>query len=650
MTDLERAPHPRTALPYRPDVDGLRALAVLAIITFHASPAALPGGFAGVDVFFVISGFLITGILLEPRGVRPGWATFYGRRVRRLFPALAVVLAATLALGWHLMLPLEFRQLSRHAAATGTFVVNGAFWREAGYFDLAGEFKPLLHAWSLAVEEQFYLLWPLVLVAGSQSMLTLRPAIAALMTVSFVLGLWWVARDGAGAFFLLPGRLWELAGGGLLACVPPPRRMRAADNVLALAGLALLAVAFVALRGTRHYPGGWALLPVLGTVALIRAGPHAIPNARLLSNRALVFVGLVSYPLYLWHWPALAFTRIVAGGDPGWTAIGAAIAVAAVLAVATYAWIERPIRRAGRRATAWLAIAMAGVVAFALAGATGLLPPRASDPVLASFEAAQHDWAFPGPLLREEVVGKGLPVRAAGRGRTVLVIGDSNAQQYAPRVTALLEGGLSGARVAFATAGSCPPMRGVEYRARTGCPALAARALDHAASPEVDGVVLAAQWSAYLDPATIAYVGADGRVLTGAEAVDAALAGFSSTIASLRALGKTVHVVLNIPVGDAFDPRHLLQRDWHGNFTVHGDGVPRDAWERAVAPTAGPLADAARLAGAIVVDPAQTLCASGTCPARAADGSPLYRDGFHLRASFVAHEVRYLDEALGGVR
>lgn len=352
---------------HRLDIDGLRAIAILAVVFFHAFPYELPGGFTGVDIFFVISGFLISNIIF--RSLSNGdfrFMDFYARRIRRLFPALIVMLVGCGTLGWLLLLPDEFKQLGKHMAAGAGFVQNFAIWREAGYFDTASELKPLLHLWSLAVEEQFYLLYPVIVWLAWRSRIGVLPVIAICAAISFGLNMANANDETSKAFFVPQTRFWELLAGALLACPswPTPDRLiqvrnssiwitksffsenRREDlnNLLAASGLLLFLIAFLAIYRTDPFPGWRAGLPVLGTVLLIRAGPQAWVNRHLLSNPVLGFIGLISYPLYLWHWPLLSFLKIVAPEDERVSLRASAVALSFVLAWMTYRWVEVPVR------------------------------------------------------------------------------------------------------------------------------------------------------------------------------------------------------------------------------------------------------------------------------------------------------------------
>jgi peptidoglycan/LPS O-acetylase OafA/YrhL len=378
-----QAPRPgeHNARPlYRPDIDGLRAVAVLLVVVFHAFPSALRGGFAGVDVFFVISGFLITSIIF--RSLAHGsfsFADFYARRIRRIFPALIAVLAASVAFGWLALLADEFSQLGEHVAAGAGFVQNIVLASEVGYFDTDANLKPLLHLWSLAVEEQFYLAYPFLIWACWRLGWKVLIFLLVLGTLSFAANLVELHRDPVKAFFVLHTRFWELLAGSTLAYWRLKRSACSTDvepsagpvdwhNALAAVGLAALVAAICAVQGDGALPAWTMALLVAGVTVLIAAGPGAWINRNILANKALVAVGLISYPLYLWHWPILSFARIVESGLPSVPIRLAAVACSFALAFLTYRWIERPIRF-GRLAAGATGAALASLML--LVGAAG---------------------------------------------------------------------------------------------------------------------------------------------------------------------------------------------------------------------------------------------------------------------------------------
>ena len=341
--------HPK----YRPDIDGLRAIAVLLVVGYHAFPSWVPGGFIGVDIFFVISGFLISTIIFQ--NIERGsfsFTDFYSRRVRRIFPALLLVFVCCYAFGWFTLLPHEYEQLGKHIASGAGFISNLVLWNEAGYFDNTAITKPLLHLWSLGIEEQFYIFWPLLLWLAYKNNVKWLAIITAIASVSFFLNIWFVYSNSTATFYSPATRVWELLLGAGLAdkrCLEYlaglGKKLRA---VLSVIGTCLIVLGVGLITSGVNFPGVWALLPTLATAILIAVGPQALINRALLSNRALVWFGLISFPLYLWHWPLLSFARIIEGEVLSVTARFTIVTVSILLAWITYVAIEKPVRFGSR--------------------------------------------------------------------------------------------------------------------------------------------------------------------------------------------------------------------------------------------------------------------------------------------------------------
>ncbi len=361
--------HPK----YRPDIDGLRAVAVLSVLLFHAFPKQLHGGFIGVDIFFVISGFLISTIIFESFERNEfSFIDFYARRIRRIFPALITVMLATFAIGWFVLFPDEYKQLGKHMVGGALFVSNLLLWRESGYFDAAAESKPLLHLWSLGIEEQFYIIFPLLIWFAWRARLNLTSLVALTGILSFTFSLIHIRHDPIGTFYQPQYRFWELMTGSMLAlCVMDRtgsmkkihawlehwaarviyRRDAALEPGTVLAnfkswlGITLIIIGLCLINKTMAFPGKLALLPTAGAVLLIWSGPQAFVNKWLLSNRVAVWFGKISYPLYLWHWPLLVYMRMVTEDDkPSYLMRAGILSLAIVLSWLTYRLIEKPIR------------------------------------------------------------------------------------------------------------------------------------------------------------------------------------------------------------------------------------------------------------------------------------------------------------------
>ncbi|MBA2652914.1 MAG: acyltransferase [Tatlockia sp.] len=344
-------------LEYRPDIDGLRALAVLLVVAFHAFPQRIKGGFIGVDIFFVISGFLISKIILSGLIDNNSFSLrkFYSRRINRIFPALILMLFACFCFGWFALLPDEYKQLNKHIVGGASFISNLLLWRETGYFDNASVAKPLLHLWSLGIEEQFYILWPLLVWFAWKKRFNLALTIIMVASISFLLNIATVHYDVTAAFYSPQTRFWELLTGSFLAFITlqkenlldkwiPKGKEKLISNTQSFTGFALILIGLLVIKQGRHFPGWAALLPTFGAFMIIWAGQQAWLNRVVLSNRLFVWFGLISFPLYLWHWPLLSYAQIINGEIPSWQIRIAAVFLAIILAWLTYQFIEKPLR------------------------------------------------------------------------------------------------------------------------------------------------------------------------------------------------------------------------------------------------------------------------------------------------------------------
>lgn len=358
-------------LKYRPDIDGLRGVAVLAVVAYHAFPGFVRGGFIGVDIFFVISGYLISTIIFEnlDKGTF-SFFEFYVRRINRIFPALLLVLIFSTTFGWFALLADEYKQLGKHVVAGTSFLSNLVLWSEAGYFDNSAETKPLLHLWSLGVEEQFYIIWPLILWFAWRRNFNLLTISVFLVITSFLLNIKGVKHNLVATFYSPQTRFWELLVGGIVAWIvlykegaynniklkintwifhviysqKEKYRSETFADLLSFIGLFTLIFGFWRINKELSYPGMWALAPVLGAALIILAGSKAWVNKKIISNKIMVWFGLISFPLYLWHWTLLSFIRIVESELPSRNIRIAAIGLSIIFAWLTYRFIEYPMR------------------------------------------------------------------------------------------------------------------------------------------------------------------------------------------------------------------------------------------------------------------------------------------------------------------
>lgn len=550
---------------YRPEIDGLRALAILPVVLYHAGFAFLPGGFVGVDIFFVISGFLITSIVVDDieRG-RFSIAYFYERRARRILPVFFAVAATCLVLGWITLPPDSLRELTDSAAAATLFVSNIHFWQSVNYFSSDAEFWPLLHTWSLAVEEQFYVFFPLLLMvllprAGRRwttcaLLMILALSLAGCIVGSFV--------SPAATFYLLPTRLWEIGVGAWLALgfLTPRPRSAGLREVLAGLGAGLIATAILAFPKDLPFPGWWALLPTTGTALIILCGGET-RVARALSCRPVVFIGLISYSLYLWHWPVLVFARYGFGlVDLPWPVITACLFVMIALAVLSWKYIEAPFRnrrnltRSGvftLSAASAASVLTIAAVSLATGGAPQRLTSQEAD-VAASirdFRGAADCWG------RDPADGL-CRLGRADRPATVLLWGDSHASAMSPALDAVLtELGIGGL---LATYGGCAPFPGVLRSGGTAqrrrCLAFNNRVLAwlNQGHHEITHVVVTARWNGYVTGTRVQGEAGDDIVLfetDGQRGINAEIVEKSlrNTVANLTDAGISVTLLDDVP-------------------------------------------------------------------------------------------------------
>ncbi|MBM3525291.1 MAG: acyltransferase, partial [Alphaproteobacteria bacterium] len=573
---------------YRPDVDGLRAVAVLSVLAFHAFPSMVRGGFVGVDVFFVISGFLISGIIFSGlQDDRFSFSDFYARRIRRIFPALVTVLAATYAAGWFLLFADRYGELGKHIAGGAGFISNLILWREAGYFDGASDSKPLLHLWSLGIEEQFYLLWPFLAWLTWKGRIDLLAVTLAVFFGSMYFNLDRIRRDLIGTFYAPQTRFWELMAGAALAHIVSSRPLWSAltfarawylrltsdaraRSALSVIGALAIAVSVFGLDESTHFPGRWAIPPVAGAVLIIAAGPDSLIN-RWLSSRVMVAIGLISYPLYLWHWPILSFLRVLNAETPAWWMRTLAVAASFALAWATYQFIETPIRFGQKRrftvAVLCLLMTGIGVAGYYTWTQDGLWSRAVNRGDRAHFEAYYRHMrsvGIAGPYRVEcdfmqvgpDTVKDSIPAEctAPGRKATWFVWGDSHAQALVPGLTSILPAETSLAQV---TTSSCRPAIGsIDPQVPGGrCEKTNRYAIERIAQLKPEVVILAQ---------AAVHIAADWEALA----------------AHLRSLGaQRVIVVGPVPMWLPTLPEVVTSRYWGGDWTRVNYGLAGDRIE-----------------------------------------------------------------------
>jgi peptidoglycan/LPS O-acetylase OafA/YrhL len=645
---------------YRPEIDGLRALAVLPVLFFHATVPGFSGGFVGVDIFYVISGYLITSIIKKEVVLGAfSYVSFYERRIRRIFPALFGVVFFCLLAGGVLLAPKDFAAFGKSLIAMTFFVSNIFFKREGdvgGYFGVTSDSQVLLHTWSLSVEEQFYLLFPTALVllarwAKGRTSECLWLAVA----VSFVINIWATQHQPRSAFYILIPRAWELLLGSLLAMkAVPPLKRRVSREIAGLTGLGLIVWAVSVFSRDTTFPGFSALFPCLGAWLIIYAGEDGPSSVRtLLSLRPLVFVGVISYSLYLWHWPIVVFSKYLSAGDLSAVEIVIVVIVSLVMAFISFEFIESPFRGRDSPITRRQIFSF-GLAATALSAALGF--------------AVYSSQGFPGRFddLTRQLIARNIDRKSDYRevcsnwktvinrvsdikfcdietqsSKKIMFWGDSHVQQLYPLVQRIHDnGGLREHGVVFAVATGCSP---AEHMNRSShgfhCDSFSHFAMMRAEEEDVDTVFIG-----FATPDVWALCpSVDGRCvgkISEEETRQRVLQELSEHIQELKMRGKRVIVSLPFPIFDKSIP-DLQAR----NAALQRFGLVGVATEITSPSVRDQLASVAESTGAEIFDPRNTLCRNRDCITEV-DGVSIYKDRSHIAASQIGILRDDLEKAL----
>lgn len=637
------------ALKYRADIDGLRGIAVLAVVIYHAYPARLQGGFTGVDVFFVISGYLITRlILLDIDSGTFSVGSFYVRRIRRIFPALVTLLVVSLLFGGVILWSDEFKNLAKHSFASALFVANFALRSEAGYFDSEAIAKPLHHLWSLGVEEQFYIFWPLIICGLARLRARLLAMTIVLLFASLAEGLYRLKVDPVGAFYLPQSRAWELLAGSALAI----REMRSwgtrtndkfarlvgvlfakarpvanffRGDFLGILGMALLLGGFFVIESGNQFPGLWAGIPVVGALLVIGVGEESVVGRTVLRRQLLVRLGRVSYPLYLWHWPLLSFSEILKGQRPTRYEIFAILIVALLLAILTYRIIEQPFRfgRFKRSSTRTLLVSMsiAGLVSAVFYASTPSRPLAAYEQDPAMRDRCLSRLSLQDSRIRYcKIEGDSYP--------EIAVIGDSHAaaifeglkSQLVP--AAIPSVVMIGGRLFVDTLVYDSPSE--KLFAEGGV--IATRFV--ASDPRIRTVIISTRGPIYMNERWMRMF-PDGRPILPGEEADAMREALRSVLGLLSQERKKVFFIIENPTLD-FDPHRCLRSrfllwDLERSCSISkGDYLAEHSAYRGV------VAQVLReFPNVTAFDPSEYICSDKTCSAKIAN-EVLYDDRDHL--------------------
>ena len=528
-------------MKYRAEIDGLRALAVIPVILFHAGFELFSGGFTGVDVFFVISGYLITTILIEDiENKRFSIVNFYERRARRILPALFFMMLVCIPFAWMWMLPSQMKDFSQSLVAASLFASNILFWRESGYFDAAAEEKPLLHTWSLAVEEQYYFLFPIFLILawrfGKNRVFWM---IVVMAVISLILSEWSWRNKATANFYLAPTRAWELFAGSIAAFIVQKQGVKK-NNALALTGLVAIIFSIFFYNETTPFPSVYALVPVLGVVLLVLYADKETIAAKLLSAKGFVGIGLISYSAYLWHQPLLAFARIKSGNEPSYVLMIVLTICSMVLAYFSWKYIETPFRNKSKIGRARVfSISLFGIALFASVGLFVYKLDGFSHRLeiyqleILKWEQYPREPAYRegSCFLRPEQNFHGFNSECTQDDANLLIWGDSHA-------AALASGWRHIEPVHQLTASACPPILDRDFASRPHCREINTYIEGMIASNRYSVVVLHANWK--------------NRSVADIESL-------AETISRLKGLGvQSIYVIGGMPQYQPSLPKRLL--------------------------------------------------------------------------------------------
>lgn len=627
-----------TSSQYRPDIDGLRAVAILFVLGFHAFPNFFKGGFVGVDVFFVISGFLISGIILKALEKKTfTYADFYSRRIKRIFPALLVVLTVFMIFGWWALFSDEYASLGKHVASGAGFISNITLWYEVGYFDIASELKPMLHLWSLGIEEQFYILWPALLVFFYKRTRRLFMTICLLSLASFLIyvGGRQIGINSVDAFYFPITRFWELLLGsslaylaiyhrGLVAAVSDKlgwvQNQKLISEILSYLGLVLLVISIIILSKDNSLHRLGLLLPALGSFFLISSGSQTWVNRNILACRPMVFVGLISYPLYLWHWPLLSFARRIESGTPSIKLRLMMLVASIILAWLTYQFIEKPVRFSTYRfmpimlCLVMLLVGLTGLTIYLKDGFNFRYPVQ--EKLIQSMER--------GEIIEDEVckkiyeadIGNNYCRMVGSSKKHIFVVGDSHSQAIYESYSPGLE---SSHTVINLGNSSCPflipedslknnSIKPEELSRLKACNVKIEKIIDRAIAERVEGVILANN-------------GWDNQKVF-------LEAGMIETLSRFPASMKVIWFTQNPKV--PFDLRLCINRPLLSSYHSGDCSFPRsvfDEWTKGYAEIISNIVK--KYPKLIVIDPSLAICDSSKCQVVLNDQF-LYNDTTHF--------------------
>lgn len=638
----------KNVLTYRPDIDGLRAIAVMSVLFYHAFPSFFKSGYVGVDIFFVISGFLITTIIRKELIIGNfSLVSFYKKRIRRIYPALIITLLGILFLAWFIMSTAELSVTLKHIIFSSFFTENFLLWSEDGYFDKASIFKPTLHIWSLSIEEQFYIIWPFAIAFLVKRKAEVKGIVFCIIA-SFAINIFDIANNPAAAYYSPLGRSWELMVGSLFSVLYTDKKVKELSagmrGGLALFGLVIIILSVFLIPSQKLFPGFYAIPVVFGSALIIFFGERTFIS-KLLSIKSVVFIGLISYPLYLVHWPLMSFASIIIGHSSD-KANALCLLVSLFLATGIYFVIEKPISRKKLSVSYQLFVVMVAIplFSFCLIGSKS----RVNEIKLAN----ETEWSFLKDNYKNFGVeefnsnGTGLYTMMQNPENSYYFVGDSHIANLAEFIYDRLSNNSSPPGVVLAAGGGCIPIQNVytDDQRRSSCWDMRHSAYQKIKDSEAKNVVIGGAWYMYFfSKEDYFYADDSGKHPINTEGgMKLAINSLMDTIKELTQMGKNVYFIKDAPYIVDVSPgiyrvrlQPLLSYDAHETLSVKADKEQADFMDL--------LASKAEKSGAQIINVYDKVCGAGECKL-IDDGEYVYADPGHFNPSWLRKNTKILSD------
>jgi peptidoglycan/LPS O-acetylase OafA/YrhL len=611
----------------------------LTVLIFHYFPEVLPTGFVGVDIFFVLSGFLITGLIdRELLAERFSFSGFYAKRAKRIFPSLIACLFLMWVVGILCLFPFEFKELGRQIRSGAGFFSNFLFLKEAGYFDTLSDLKPFLNLWSLSLEEQFYLFWPFLFWFLAKRRVDAKIPVLVLTVLSFALNIFWIKTNPPWAFYFPLARFWEFGFGALLALGADkifPSSLKPGSWMTSVIGLALIGFASLGFFKASEFPGFWALLPVTGASLLILRKPAGLNRVQLWVGHApLIFFGQISYSLYLWHWPLLVVLRFFSMKPAGVSVQSRLVFLIGSVFVswAQTKFFEEKIRYANFQKKTVAVVSGVSLSALLLVGCLavyGWPSVRLQGSPWKDVSEAAQDFSYPEFEFKDNrLTTVDFPGRVPEK---VIFWGDSHMEQFYPHFIDFYDHAVPRPyyTAILATSDGCPPVPHMESLNPTGvpCEKIFAATLKMAQDPRVKKVVMTAHWRQYIDQY---------------RQFNAQMMELNQVMQQLKLMGKQIYIILSTPYDESFDPRYNLPSRLTGKFETTQEVVDLKTFRKADKVMRDKLIEIAKASGAELIDPVPFQCPNDICQIRDGD-RPVYKDSNHWRPFYARKMAGFLD-------